>query len=200
MKNKFLTIYILLFTAIFCTNAQKKKLENPFNTNGNLNKQFLYLEKTSTNYQEYKVINKKTFVKLHQNVLDSMLIKQELLNQQKIEFKNQLSQIKDLNNKVIVLNNKLQEANTNRDSITILGVGMIKSNYNLITGSIVLLLLATTLLFLFKFTNSNVITKTANQLLKETQNEYEAYQKSSLRRHQETNRKLQDELLKNKKD
>ncbi|MEI6866350.1 hypothetical protein [Flavicella sp.] len=200
MKNKPLTISILLFTVIFCINAQKKKLENPFKTNGDLNTQFLYLDKTSTNYKEYKVINKKTFFQLHQNVLDSMLNKQELLNRQRIEYKNQLSQINELNNKVVELNEKLQEANTNRDSITVFGIGMIKSNYNLIAGSILLLLLATTLLFFYKFTNSNVVTKEANQQLKEIQNEYEAHQKSSLRRHQETNRKLQDELLKNRKD
>ena len=81
-----------------------------------------------------------------------------------------------------------------------MGIGMYKNNYNLIAGIIILSLLATALLFFYKFTNSNVVTTEAKKLLVETQNEYEAYQKNSLKRQQEISRKLQDEIIKNRKD
>jgi tetrahydromethanopterin S-methyltransferase subunit B len=200
MKNRALTIYTLLFAAIFCMNGQKKKLENPFETNGDLNSQFLYLEKTSTNYKEYKVITKRKFMQLHKNVMDSMAIQHNILNQQQAENNKQLAEINKLNSALTSVNTELQEASTNRDLITVMGIGMYKNNYNLIVGIIILSLLATTLLFFYKFTNSNVVTKEAKAHLKESQNEYEAHKKSSLTRQQEISRKLQDEIIKNRKD
>ena len=55
-KNySYLNCHFFLFAVLISINAQKKKLLNPFETNGDLNSQFIYLEKTSTNYKEYKV-------------------------------------------------------------------------------------------------------------------------------------------------
>lgn len=200
MKNEKLLIYIFFFSAIFCINAQNKKLENPFETKGDLNSQFIYLEKTSTNYKEYKVITKTKFKKLHDNVLDSMAHEHKLLNEKHLENKNQLSKITKLNSELTKLKEELQSANANKDSITFMGVTMYKNNYNLIAGIIILTLLAVALFFFYKFSNSNVVTKEANKILKETQNEYEAHQKKTLIRQQELSRKLQDEINKNKKD
>lgn len=200
MKKTHLAIYTLLFATIFCLTAQKKKLENPFETKGDLNSQFLYLDKTSTNYKEYKVISKLKFVQLHKNVLDSMKSQHNLLNEQQLENNKQLAEINNLNTKFDNINKKLESANTNKDSITVFGIGMYKNNYNLIAGIIILSLLAAALLFFYKFINSNVVTKEAKAQLEETQNEYEAYQKNSLSRQQEISRKLQDEIIKNRKD
>ena len=77
---------------------------------------------------------------------------------------------------------------------------MVKSNYNLVAGIIILSLLATTLLFFYKFTNSNTVTKEAKNQLEETQNEFEAHQRNSLRKLQEVSRKLQDKIIKNRKE
>ena len=200
MKNERLFIFLFVLLAITTSNAQKKKLENPFETKGDLNSQFIYLEKTSTNYKEYKVITKAKFEKLHKNVMDSMSVQHNLLLEQKKQNTNQKKTINNLNTEVSNLNNKLNNANTNKNSITAFGITLDKSNYNLTAGIIILALLTSTLLFFYKFTNSNVVTKDAKRQLEETQNEYDAYQKSSLRRQQEISRKLQDEIIKNRKD
>ena len=200
MRNTPLTFYTLFIAAIFCINAQKQKRKNPFETNGDLNSQFLYLEKTSTNYKEYKVITKTKFLQLHKNVLDSIVIQHTLLNQQQRENKNKLTEISNLNIKLNNIHKELQQANKNKDSITVMGICMIKDNYNLIIGIIILSLLVTTLFFFYKFTNSNILTKEAKEQLEETQKEYEHHQRTSLRKLQEVSRKLQDELIKNRKD
>lgn len=200
MKKQIYFIFIFLFTTTLSINAQKKKLENPFETKGNLNSQFIYLEKTSTNYKEYKVITKEKFNKLHKNVLDSVAQGRELLNAKHTENKKQLTKINTLNKELENLKQELAMANTYKNSISVFGMSLYKSNYNLIAGIIIISLLGLVLFFFYKFTNSNVITKEANQLLTETQNEYEAHQKKALKRQQELSRKLQDEIIKNRKD
>jgi len=200
MKNIPLVIYGLFFAALIHVHAQKKKLENPFETKGDLNSQFIYLEKTSTNYKEYKVITKAKFLELHKNVLDSMKIERAKLKQQQTKNQEQLTEINNLTTELKGINNELIEANTNKDSISVFGISMVKSNYNLVAGIIILSLLATTLLFFYKFTNSNTVTKEAKNQLEETQNEFEAHQRNSLRKLQEVSRKLQDEIIKNRKE
>lgn len=200
MKNGRLLIYIFLLIAIPTSNAQKKKLENPFETKGDLNSQFIYLEKTSTNYKEYKVITKVKFNKLHKNVLDSLANQKKLLNSKHEENNNQLTEINRLKKELADTKEALTMANTNKDSISVMGISMYKNNYNLIAGIIIITLLIVALFFFYKFNNSNIVTKEAKLILKETQDEYEAHQKKSLIRQQELSRKLQDEIIKNRKD
>ncbi|MDG2280617.1 MAG: tRNA (guanine-N1)-methyltransferase [Flavicella sp.] len=200
MKNGRLLIYIFLLIAIPTSNAQKKKLENPFETKGDLNSQFIYLEKTSTNYKEYKVITKVKFNKLHKNVLDSLANQKKLLNSKHEENNNQLTEINRLKKELADTKEALTMANTNKDSISVMGISMYKNNYNLIAGIIIITLLIVALFFFYKFNNSNIVTKEAKLILKETQDEYEAHQKKSLVRQQELSRKLQDEIIKNRKD
>jgi len=200
MKNGRLLIYLFLLIAIPTSNAQKKKLENPFETKGDLNSQFIYLEKTSTNYKEYKVITKVKFNMLHKNVLDSLANQKKLLNSKHEENNKQLTEINRLKKELADTKEELNMANTNKDSISVMGISMYKNNYNLISGIIIITLLIVALFFFYKFNNSNIVTKEAKLILKETQDEYEAHQKKSLVRQQELSRKLQDEIIKKRKD
>jgi hypothetical protein len=200
MKTKKHLLHFFLFAVLISINAQKKKLLNPFETNGDLNSQFIYLEKTSTNYKEYKVITKAKFKKLHNNVLDSLSYERKKLNEIKIENQRQLYKIKGLESKLLNIKKDLQLSNTNKDSITVMGVLMHKDNYIAIMGLIILSLFASALFFLYKFYRTNITTKEAIRNLKETQDEYDEHQKKTLKRQQELSRRLQDEIIKNKKE
>ncbi|WP_152285601.1 tRNA (guanine-N1)-methyltransferase [Flavicella marina] len=197
--KKVLVALLLLFVTLG-TNAQRQKLENAFETNGSLNDRFIYLEKTSTNYKEYKVITKSKFLELQQNVNDSIRFHKNLQNKKDAEINTHISEIEALQSKVKSLNEKLNDVTNDKNSISVFGISMYKTNYNLIAGIIIVLLLAIALFYLYKFNNSNVVTKEAKKTLEETQNEFEAFQKSSLIRQQELSRKLQDEIIKNRKD
>ncbi len=53
-------------------------------------------------------------------------------------------------------------------------------------------------LFIFKFNQSNIITKQVKVRLQETEDEFDAHRKRALEREQKVMRKLQDEINKRK--
>lgn len=201
MKKSPLALFLLfILTATSITlNAQTKKLENPFENNGNLDSQLNYLYKTSTNYKEYKVISKKGYSLMHKNVLDSLDYQRKALSTQVTENKNLVSEINDLKQVANNLSEELKTVSLNKNSITVFGISIYKTNYNLIIVIIFIVLLSVAAFFIYKFTNSNIITKEAKKQLEEVQLELESVQKSALKRQQELNRKLQDEIMKNSK-
>ena len=201
-RAPFAILFFLFFISMpFIADGQtkRKKVENPFENNGDLNSQFEYLYKTSTNYLEYKVISKKGYAVLRKNVQDSIVIHKNSLALQRTENENQLSEINSLKTEINELSEKLALASANKNSITVFGMSISKTNYNLISFILFVFLLSLAGFFLYKFTNSNVLTKEATKRLSEAQQELETTQKTALKRQQELNRKLQDEILKNSK-
>ena len=65
---------------------------------------------------------------------------------------------------------------------------------------VILSLLIVAGFYFYKYSNSHLETKEALELLEETQQEYENFQKKALQRQQVLNRKLQDEIIKNRKE
>ena len=55
-----------------------------------------------------------------------------------------------------------------------------------------------TLFFIYKFRNSNAVTRAAKKSLEETELEFEEHRRTALEREQKVRRQLQDELNKNK--
>ncbi len=180
--------------------TKKQKLENPFTTEGSLNSRFEYLEKTSTTYQEYKVIKKESFSTLKENVNDSISKLtskiQSLENQITLNNSNNTNLVSSLENYKIDLEEALKE----KDSISIFGLSLYKKNYNLIALLTLVLLLTLCGYFLYKFQDSNILTKQAQKALEESQNELETQQKKALATQQQLSRKLQDEIIKNRKE
>ena len=82
--------------------------------------------------------------------------------------------------------------------MSLLGMQMTKTGYNILLWSIIGGLLVLLLLFIFKFKNSNVITRNAKLALAETEEEFEAHRKRALEREQKVMRRLQDEINKQK--
>lgn len=65
--------------------------------------------------------------------------------------------------------------------------------WSIIGGLFVLLLF-----FIYKFKNSNAVTKQAKKSLEETEEEFEEHRKIALEREQKVRRQLQDEINKQK--
>ena len=200
MKNENLVLSAIFFLTIFCTNGQKNKLENPFETKGTLNSQFLYIEKSSSNYKEYKVISKEKLYKIRKSVLDSITQKNALLKDKQLENKQYLNKTQALEADLVNFKEQLETAKTNKNTLNVLGGEIHKNNYTLLGGIIISSLIGLAFFFFYKFYNSNLTTIESVKILKETQDEFEIYQKNSLKRQQEINRKLQDEIIKNRKE
>ena len=82
--------------------------------------------------------------------------------------------------------------------MSLFGIPMSKSGYNVLMWSIIAGLLGLLLLFIYRFKNSNTITRNANKALAEIEEEFEEHRKVALEREQKVRRQLQDELNKQK--
>ena len=109
---------------------------------------------------------------------------------------NEIDQLKtDLSNTKANLESTIKEKN----SMALFGVQMSKVGYNGLMWTIIAALLVLLLMFIYKFRNSNAVTKQAKRSLLETEEEYEEYRRNALEREQKVRRQLQDEINKQKK-
>jgi len=176
------------------TNQQPK----PSLDGGTLESQFDYLYRKSSSYQEYKVVKKTSYQKIKGNVLDSLSsIKKELGDTKKI-VEVQASEITNLKDDLKITNDNLSAVTKEKDNIKFLGMPMTKSAYNSLLWTIIFSLVALLLFFIFKYRSSNTITTQAQDLLADTEKEFEAYKAKALEREQKVRRELQDELNKQK--
>jgi hypothetical protein len=202
MRQKvFYKLFLLAFISFsMMSQAQdrKIKLENPFENQGDLNSQFDYLLKKSTSYNNYKIVLKDTYLRIQKNVQDSVFNYKDQTFLLKKEVKQLQTSTTLLQEQAEQLQKKLDASEAEKNSITIMGMRMQKSLYNLTLIASLLVLFSATLFFIYKYRNSNRLTQAANKSLSETQLEFSSYQKNALKRQQELNRKLQDEILKKK--
>ena len=188
-------LHLSLFTTILFISisfAQKTKDTGETSIRG----EFDRLYRVSTNYKDYKVINKEKFLDLKQQVLDSSKASQNLL----IEKNNLLKAAKLDNNKnqdLLTLSKlTLETALKKENSISLFGIQLSKFIYNLLLWTLISLLIVLLIYLSFKFQKNNFITKRAAQNLKDVENEYEQYRKKALEREQKLRRTLQDEINK----
>jgi preprotein translocase subunit SecF len=188
-------LHLSLFTTILFISisfAQKTKDTGETSIRG----EFDRLYRVSTNYKDYKVINKEKFLDLKQQVLDSSKASQNLL----IE-KNNLLKAAKLDNKknqdlLTLTKLTLETALKKENSISLFGIQLSKFIYNLLLWTLILLLLVLVIYLSFKFQKNNFLTKRAEQNLKNVEYEYEQYRKKALEREQKLRRTLQDEINK----
>ena len=83
--------------------------------------------------------------------------------------------------------------------MALFGMQMSKVNYNVLMWTIIAGLLALLILFIYKFKNSNAITRAANKSLAEIEEEFDEHRRTALEREQKVRRQLQDEINKQKK-
>lgn len=201
MKSK---ILFILFLSISLSNfSQEVAVEEKEDTS--LKGQFDKIFRTSTTYKplgtqkKYKVIDLQKYQLLESNVLDSIIKlerqifeKENLLNSERENIK----KTKDLLSKT---QKELEISNKKENSISLFGMQLSKVKYNLLLWSIIILSLVGLFYFIFKFTNSNILTKEAKKNLLEVEQEFEQHRKKSLEREQKLRRQLQDEVNKHRK-
>jgi len=158
--------------------------------------QFDKIYRTSSSYQEYKVIGKTRFQKLKQDVVDSLTQLQK-----EIESKDQLLKLRKDSIQEIKKVAEIVEADYNqmvaqKNSIHFLGIEFLKSTYNTIIWSLIGLLTIFLFYFIYRFKNSNVITSKAKTDLQDVEEEFAIHKKKSLEREQKLRRQLQDEINK----
>lgn len=184
--------------------AQTDQEEEPLSLNsGTIDNQFEYVIQKSSSWrdergQTYKVTKRNWLDELKAHTLDSLkAVHKELVDTQKT-VSDQSKEITDLKNNLANTQNDLDKTNKEKDSMSLFGLQMSKSGYNGLMWTIIAALLALFLLFVYKFNNSNVVTKEAKRALSEMEEEFEEHRKTALEREQKVRRQLQDEINKQK--
>jgi len=186
MKNSALLFFLFIYS--FTLVAQENDLENQFNT----------IYKKSNNYQEYKVVKKTALNSLKKNTLDTIALLEKNIETSSKEIETQKVIISNLTKEFETTKSDLAISKGKEEGIEIIGLMTSKSTYNTIVFLLIGILFFTILILLFKFKNSNSITKSTQLKLFETEEEFETYRHKTIEREQQLRRKLQDEINKNK--
>ncbi|MBU2930074.1 tRNA (guanine-N1)-methyltransferase [Winogradskyella psychrotolerans] len=205
---KFLTkvivilIVTLSFQTVFAQNDTDDEDKLSLNS-GTIDSQFEYVFQKSgnfkgTNGQNYKAVKYAWLLDLKSHVLDSLKTTYtDLENSEKV-VGNQIKEIEDLKAKLATTQSNLDQTDSEKNNMALLGMQTSKTNYNVIMWSIIAALLAFLLFFIYKFKGSNSSTREAKHKLQEVETEFEEHRRNALEREQKVRRQLQDELNKQK--
>ena len=198
-----LTLLFFLFAlSSFSQNTENEDNKLSLNS-GTLDNQFEYVLKKSGKFiderrQEYRVVKSFWLTDLKSHVLDSIKgIQKNLVNSQ-ITLKAQAQEISDLKTSLDSTQSTLDKTKNEKDNMSMLGTQMSKDGYRTIMWSIIGTLFALLLFFIYKFKNSNTITKDAKRVLSDLEDEFEEHRKIAVEREQKVRRQLQDEINKQK--
>ncbi|GAL61147.1 hypothetical protein JCM19300_4093 [Algibacter lectus] len=180
------------------TNATQEEDKLSLNS-GSIDNQFEFVIRRSNSWQDYKTVKKTWLYTLKAHTLDSLKAVHKDLVDTQLVVKNQAKEIADLKLNLSNTQTDLEKTNTEKNNMALFGLQMSKSSYNVLMWSIIGGLLAFLLFFIYKFNNSNAITRAAKKSLAETEEEFEEHRKTALEREQKVRRQLQDEINKQKK-
>lgn len=162
--------------------------------------QFSTLFNKSSNYQNFKIVDKQSLLDLQQNVEDSLhqhtnklVANQALIEQYKKELETTTQQL-------AAVQKELETALAKEEHFEFLGIKAEKNTIQTVILALFGLLFVLVAIFYYRFKKCHVHTKDALQKLKETDDELEEFRKLSLEREQKIRRQLQDEINKNKID
>lgn len=196
-----LTTLILLLNISFLT-AQNPPQDKLSLNSGTIENQFDYVILKSYTYKGngkvYKNVERYKLDALKAHTLDSLKAVKAQLNDTKQLVSNQDKEIDVLKTNLADTNATLTQTNLEKNSMSLFGMLMSKTGYNVLMWSIVAGLLALLLFFIYKYKNSNSVTRQAKFALAETEEEFEEHRKRALEREQKVMRRLQDELNKQK--
>lgn len=172
-------------------------------SDGTIDNQFEYVIQKSNRYKDsngriYKVVRREWLFTLKSNTLDSIKAIQNQLDQTNQTITTQRNEIDGLQTNLRSTQDTLANTNKEKDSMALFGFQMSKGAYNILLWSVIAALLGLLIFFIYKFKNSNAITKASKKSLMEIETEFEEHRRVALEREQKVRRQLQDEINKQK--
>ncbi len=202
MKSLKFSIFALLLIFGFASISAQEKKQQSLN-DGTIEDQFEFVIKKSSNWrdergQSYEVIKRNWILNLKANTSDTLKAILTKLNDTRGVVSKQQKEIDELKTNLSKTQDTLLTTNEEKDSMTLFGLQMSKTSYNLLMWLIIIALLVLLILFIYKFKNSNSVTKTARNNLADIEEEFEEHRRNALEREQKVRRQLQDEINKQK--
>ena len=198
---KFLGLTLIMVISANSLYAQDNETQSL--NEGSINDQFEFILRKSGNFkgttgQQYEAVNRSMFLTLQTHTIDSLKTLQSKLDNSNSTIQTQQKEIDDLKSNLGTTQSTLDATNLEKNNMSLLGLAMSKTSYNILMWSIIAGLLTLLLIFIYKFKSSNAITKASKKTLAETEEEFEEHRRSALEREQKVRRQLQDELNKQK--
>ena len=129
-------------------------------------------------WQNFKMLDRGKLAAFQRSMTDSINGVRSQLVAEKQKVKENEATIKELNDKITEIQAALDQTKDQKDSVNFFGALVSKGLYNTIMWGIVLALASLLVLYIYKFSNSNVVTKKSINDLNELQEEYENYRKA----------------------
>ena len=149
-------------------------------------------------WQNFKMLDRGKLAAFQRSMTDSINGVRSQLVAEKQKVKENEATIKELNDKITEIQAALDQTKDQKDSVSFFGALVSKGLYNTIMWGVVLALASLLVLYIYKFSNGNVVTKKSINDLNELQEEYENYRKAAIEREQKVRRQLQDEINKHR--
>lgn len=174
------TLITIIFAFIFSLSYTQVQQDNETLSlnSGTIDSQFEYVFRKSGNFKgtnglPYEAVKTAWLLTLRNHVKDSLnSIKKELSDTQSV-VKTQADEISSLKSSLSTTQSDLDKTNLEKDSMSLFGMQMSKGGYNSLLWTIIAALLALLLFFIYKFKNSNAVTRQAKQNLSEIEEEFE---------------------------
>ena len=128
-----------------------------------------------------------------ESLKEEIVTSNKTIEEQKLKIENLKA---ELNN----TQNNLNQVTEEKDQISFFGIATDKSTYQTIMWVIVFALVLILVFFIYKYKQSNVLTKEAKKNLAENEAQFDEYRKKSLEKQQKLGRQLQDEKNKQNKN
>ena len=126
-------------------------------------------------WQNFKMLDRGKLAAFQRSMTDSINGVRSQLVAEKQKVKENEATIKELNDKITEIQAALDQTKDQKDSVSFFGALVSKGLYNTIMWGIVLALASLLVLYIYKFSNGNVVTKKSINDLNELQEEYENY-------------------------
>lgn len=200
---KQIPLLVLLFISSLASFSQTKTEKDKLSLNsGTIDNQFEFVIQKSYTYRGsgkiYKNVERHWLYALKSHTLDSLKAVHKDLTDTRSIVKKQDKEISDLKQNLTNTQGNLDKTNIEKNNMALFGMQMSKASYNVLMWAIIAGLLALLVLFIYRFKNSNSITKGAKRALAEIEEAFDEHRKTALEREQKVRRQLQDEINKQK--
>ena len=201
--NSIKSLFFIVFTCFISSYSFSQEEEISLN-DGTIDNQFEYILRKSgnfkgTNGQPYEAVKLSMFLTLRSHTNDTLKTLKKTLAERQATLTNQAKEITELKTNLSNTQQNLDKTNAEKNSMALFGIQMSKGGYNALMWSIIAGLLALLILFIYKFKNSNAVTREAKKSLAEIEEEFDEHRRIALEREQKVRRQLQDEINKQKK-
>ena len=205
--NPIKSLFFIVFTCLISVTSFSQTKDNDDTLSlyeSSIDNQFEYILRKSgnfkgTNGQPYEAVKRSMFLALRAHTKDSLNTVHKNLAETQAVVKNQAKEIADLKSNLSNTKVELDKTNSEKNNMALFGMQMSKTNYNVLMWAIIGGLLALLLFFIYKFKNSNAITREDNHNLAKIEEEFDEHRRTALEREQKVRRQLQDEINKQKK-